>query len=58
MTSNLRRPVLKTLRIAALLLVTVAASAGVWAGYLRLTGNFHEVAPGCSIVRPNSMPVA
>jgi protein tyrosine/serine phosphatase len=38
--------VLKIFRVTALVAAMAAAGAGAWAGYLRLSGNFHEVAPG------------
>lgn len=46
MIAKWRSPILKSIRIAALLVVAGGACAGAWAGYLRLTGNFHEVAAG------------
>lgn len=46
MTAKIWLQVLKIFRITAVVAATAAAGAGAWAGYLRLTGNFHEVAPG------------
>lgn len=46
MLGTFKAPLRRTALIAALLIASIAAGAGAWAGYLRLTGNFHEVVPG------------